>query len=156
MVKNAIAQFHHSILYLMQLSYQKNQTYKAECFQQLVLVFPWDSGEEILSVLHTVIDEPAKSAVLPCSNNSMSVPPCSPVRCYPASLQPHLLFKIYQNQFCFWCSLSAGQSRRLCVGTDHTICLVSLHQSHFPSPWEAWCAVPLQLAYLTQKCLFSA
>lgn len=111
------------------------------------LGFPWDSGKEILSVLHAAIDAPAKSAVLPCSNNSMSVPPRSPARCYSASLEPHLLFKIYKNQFGVWCSLS--------VGTDHTICLVSLHQSHFPSSWEALCAVSLQLAYLTKKCFLS-
>lgn len=93
--------------------------------------FPWDNEEEILGVLYTAIDAPAKSAVLPCSNNFMSVPSCSSVSCHPATLEPHLLLNVCINQFCVWCSLSAGQSRRLHMGTEHVICLIYLHQSHF-------------------------
>lgn len=96
--------------------------------------FPWDGGEEILGVPHTAIDAPAKSAVLPFSINCMSVPPCISVSCHTASLEPHLYFKICINLFCVWCSLSAGQSRRLHMGSEHTICLIYLHQLHFPSP----------------------
>lgn len=92
----------------------------------------------------------------PYPNNCMSVAAHSSVPCHPASLEPHVLSKICINQFCAWCSLSAGQSRRLCMGTEHTICLIYLCQSHFPSPWEAWCAVSLQPTYPTQKCLSSS
>lgn len=51
----------------------------------------------------------------PYPNNCMSVAAHSSVPCHPASLEPHVLSKICINQFCAWCSLSAGQSRRLCM-----------------------------------------
>lgn len=55
--------------------------------------FPWDNGEEILGVLHAIIDAPAGSVRLPWSMDCRCVLPCSSVSCHPASLELRLLFE---------------------------------------------------------------
>lgn len=120
--------------------------------------FPWDNEEEILGVLYTAIDAPAKSAVLPCSNNFMSVPSCSSVSCHPATLEPHLLLNVCINQFCVWCSLSPECWAEQKIAYGYRACHLSDLSAPvaFPSPWEAWCAASLQPTFPTQKCLFSS